>query len=120
MEGQALLLLLLQLFCRCALSRLSTVPAEGAPPTPLPLELLTALRIVSRECSGLDDLLCGEGVGVVLQRAGLRGGAVQSGFGEKDKLEIDSACACTNPCMSRWGCLLCWGWDSGVVLSVVW
>ena len=71
---------------------------------------------MSRERSGLDDLLCAEGVGVVLQRAGLRGGAAQSGFGEKDKLEIDSACARTTPCL---GCLVRWGLGQRVVLSVV-
>lgn len=49
-----------------------------------------ALRILSREHSGLNDLLCAEGVGVVLKKAGLKGGAAQSGFGEKEKLEIDS------------------------------
>ena len=75
------------------------MPAEGAPPTPLPLELLTALRILSREHSGLDDLLCVEGVGVVLKKAGLRGGAAQSGFGEKEKLEIDSEWATSLHCI---------------------
>ena len=83
------------------------MPAEGAPPTPLPLELLTALRILSREHSGLDDLLCAEGVGVVLKKAGLRGGAAQSGFGEKEKLEIDSEWAHLYTAFIR-TCLVWW------------
>lgn len=137
----------LQLLCRCTLSRLSSVPAEGVPPTPLPPELLTALRILSREHSGLEDLLSVSGVGVVLQKAGLRGGGPQSGFRDKDKLEIDSACGervcasgcgervCASGCASGCvlvgvlvdvvrGCVLvgvgcCWGWG-GVGCWWVW
>ena len=111
----------LQLLCRCTLSRLSSVPAEGVPPTPLPPELLTALRILSREHSGLEDLLSVNGVGVVLQKAGLRGGAPQSGFRDKDKLEIDSACGervCASGCGVGWcagGCAVVW---CGVLVGV--
>ena len=41
----------------------------------------------------MDDLLCVEGVGVVMKRAGLKDSVTQSGFGQRDHLEIDSGWA---------------------------